>query len=137
MLCLFVLIHRTTITTTKTGRNVKHLSLEICWPQSVKLESKCKFISKEVVAQLLPLWGLTYTCFNSVEFSIDGGWGSCIGHSIFLCWLWNVYEGAELPSVYFITNTKHCITYLALTQLFPVLLTHRIYILCSILLHFI
>ena len=37
-----------------------------------------------------------------------------------LCWLWNIYEGAELPSVYFITNTKHCITYLALTQLFPV-----------------
>ena len=22
-----------------------------------------------------------------------------------LCWLWNIYEGAELPSVYFITNT--------------------------------
>ena len=21
--------------------------------------------------------------------------------------LWNIYEGAELPSVYFITNTKH------------------------------
>ena len=42
-----------------------------------------------------------------------------------LCWLWNVYEGAELGSVYFITNTKHFITYFALTQLFPVLLTHR------------
>ena len=41
-----------------------------------------------------------------------------------LCWLWNIYEGAELLSVYFITNTKHCLTYLALTQLFPVLLTH-------------
>ena len=41
-----------------------------------------------------------------------------------LCWLWNIYEGAELPSVYFITNTKHCITYLALTQLFPVLVSH-------------
>ena len=39
-----------------------------------------------------------------------------------LCWLWNIYEGAPLPSVYFITNTKHCITYLALTQLFPVLI---------------
>ena len=38
-----------------------------------------------------------------------------------LRWLWNIYEGAELPSVYYITNTKHCITYLALTQLFPVL----------------
>ena len=41
-----------------------------------------------------------------------------------LRWLWNIYEGAELPSVYFITNTKHCITYLALTQLFPVLVSH-------------
>ena len=35
-----------------------------------------------------------------------------------LCWLWNIYEGAELLCVYFITNTKHCITYLVLTQLF-------------------
>ena len=34
-----------------------------------------------------------------------------------LCWLWNIYEGAELSSVYFITNTKHCITYLTLNQL--------------------
>ena len=41
-----------------------------------------------------------------------------------LCWLWNIYEGAELLSVYFITNTKYCITYLALTQLFPVLVSH-------------
>ena len=61
---------------------------------------------------------------------------------IVLCWLWNIYEGAELLSVYSITNTKHCKTYLAMTQLFPVLLTHRphimkISILCSILLHFI
>ena len=34
----------------------------------------------------------------------------------------------KLPSqhsMFFIMNTKHCITYLALTQLFPVLLTHR------------
>ena len=55
-----------------------------------------------------------------------------------LCWLWNIYEGAELPSVHFITNTKHCITYLALTQLFPVLVSHpRMYTLCSILLHFV
>ena len=55
-----------------------------------------------------------------------------------LCWLWNIYEGAELPSVYFITNTKHCITYLALTQLFPVLVSHpEMYTVCSILLHFI
>ena len=38
-----------------------------------------------------------------------------------LCWLWNIYEGAKLPSGYFINNTKHCITCLALTQLFPVL----------------
>ena len=42
-----------------------------------------------------------------------------------LCWLWNIYEGAKLQSVYFINNTKHCITYLALIQLFPVLLTGR------------
>ena len=55
-----------------------------------------------------------------------------------LRWLWNIYEGAELPSVYFITNTKHCITYLALTQLFPVLVSHpEMYTLCSILLHFV
>ena len=39
----------------------------------------------------------------------------CVGYGI--------YEGAELPSVYFIINTKHCITYLALTQLFPVFVT--------------
>ena len=49
-----------------------------------------------------------------------------------LCWLWNIYEGAELPSVYFINNTKHCITCLALTQLFPVLISHpEMYTLCS------
>ena len=55
-----------------------------------------------------------------------------------LCWLWNIYEGAELPSVYFITNTKHCITYLALTQPFPMLVSHpEMYTLCSVLLHFI
>ena len=55
-----------------------------------------------------------------------------------LCWLWNKYEGAELPSVYFITNTKHCITYLAQTQLFPVLVSHpEMYTLYSILLHFV
>ena len=55
-----------------------------------------------------------------------------------LCWLWNIYEGAELTSVYFITYTKHCITYLALTQLFPVLISHpEMYTLCSILLHYI
>ena len=55
-----------------------------------------------------------------------------------LWWLWNIYEGAELPSVYFITNTKHCITYLALTQLFPVLNSHPdMYTLCSILLHYV
>ena len=55
-----------------------------------------------------------------------------------LCWLWNIYEGSELPSVYFISNTKHCITYLALTQLFPVLISHpEMYTLCSILLHFV
>ena len=49
-------------------------------------------------------------------------------HRLFnvLFWLWNIYEGAELPSVYFITNTKHYITYLNLTQLFLVLLTRRL-----------
>ena len=45
-----------------------------------------------------------------------------------LCWLWNIHEGAKLPSVYFINNTKHCITCLALTQLFPVLMTSRFHI---------
>ena len=55
-----------------------------------------------------------------------------------LCWLWNIYEGAELPSVYFINNTKHCITYLALTKLFPVLISHpEMYTLCSFLLLFV
>ena len=55
-----------------------------------------------------------------------------------LCWLWNIYEGAKLPSVYFINNTKHCITYLALTQLFPLLVSHpEMYTLCCILLHFV
>ena len=55
-----------------------------------------------------------------------------------LCWLWNIYEGAELPGVYFINNTKHCITYLALTQLFPVLISHpEMYTLCSFLLLFV
>ena len=61
-----------------------------------------------------------------------------VKYSIFnvLCWLWNIDERAELPSVYmyFITNTKQCITYLAVTQLFPVLVLHpEIYIL----LHFV
>ena len=37
-----------------------------------------------------------------------------------LCWLWDMYKRAELLSVYFITIIKHSITYLALTQLFPV-----------------
>ena len=46
------------------------------------------------------------------------------------CYLWNIYKGAELPSVYFITNSKHCtcITYLAPTQLFPGLLTRMFHI---------
>ena len=61
-------------------------------------------------------------------------------HRLFnvLCWLWNIYEGAELPSVYSIATTEHCITYLALAQLFPVLVSHpEMYTLCSILLHFV
>ena len=45
----------------------------------------------------------------------------------FLCKLWKIYEEA-VSSVYFIINTKHCITYLALTQLFPVLVTSRFHI---------
>ena len=44
-----------------------------------------------------------------------------------LCWLWKIYEGV-VSSVYFIINTKHCITDLALTQLFPVLVTSRFHI---------
>ena len=52
-----------------------------------------------------------------------------------LCWLWNIYG---LPSVYFITDTKHCITYLALAELFPVLISHHeMDILCSVLPHFV
>ena len=39
----------------------------------------------------------------------------------------------KLPIVYFIINTKHCTTYLALTQLFPVLISHpEMYTVCSI-----
>ena len=44
---------------------------------------------------------------------------------MFLLGMEYIYEGAELPNVCFITNPKHSITYLALTQLFPVLLTNR------------
>ena len=46
-----------------------------------------------------------------------------------LYWLRNIYEGAELPSLYFIIVTKHSRTYLALTKLIPVLLTHLFQIL--------
>ena len=66
--------------------------------------------------------------------------GSLVMYMLFnvLCWLWNIYEGAGLPSVYFITNTKHCIIYLALTQLFPVFVSHpEMYTVCSMLLHFV
>ena len=35
------------------------------------------------------------------------------------------YKRVELPSVYSITNTKHGMKYLELTQLFPVLLTRQ------------
>ena len=44
-----------------------------------------------------------------------------------LCWLLNIYEGAELPTVYFIT-IKHYITYFDLAQLFPVLLTSKFHV---------
>ena len=42
-----------------------------------------------------------------------------------LHWLWSIYKGAR---VWFITNSKHSITYLALTQRFLVLLTRRFHI---------
>ena len=42
---------------------------------------------------------------------------------------YGIYSRAELPSVYFITNTKQCVTYLNLTQLFAALLTSRFHIL--------
>ena len=47
-------------------------------------------------------------------------------HRLFnvLCWLWNIYDRAKLPRVYFITSTKHCMPYLALTQVFPVQVSH-------------
>ena len=44
-----------------------------------------------------------------------------LGYSMF-CVCYGIYtRERSSPSVYFINNTKHCITYLALTQLFPVL----------------
>ena len=50
-----------------------------------------------------------------------------------LCWLWNIYEGVDLPSVH-----KTLYSLLTLTQLFPVLILHpEMYTLCSILLHFV
>ena len=52
----------------------------------------------------------------------------CVGNGIY----------TRERSVYFINNTKHCITYLALTPLFPVLISHpEMYTLCSVLLHFV
>ena len=52
----------------------------------------------------------------------------CVGYGIY----------TRERSVYFITNTKHCITYLALPQLFSVLIIHpEMYTLFSILLHFV
>ena len=44
-----------------------------------------------------------------------------------LCVQWGALV-TLLPRIYSITNTKHCITYLALTQLFPLLLTIRFHI---------
>ena len=59
-----------------------------------------------------------------------------IGYSMF-CVGYGIYT-SPLPSVYFITNTKYCIYYLALTQLFLLLVSHlEMYTLCSILLQFV
>ena len=97
------------------------LKLLLQWERS-KEKSHCSAVAsycKELKAYWHE-WDTMYRLFNVLR------------------WLWNIYEGAELPSVYFITNTKHCITYLALTQLFPVLVSHpEMYTLCSILLHFV
>ena len=82
----------------------------------------------------------TFQDVKSTQETAGSGLNRLYKYRLFnvLCWLWNIYEGAELPSVYFITNTKHCITYLALTQLFPVLISHpEMYTLCSILLHYV
>ena len=59
-----------------------------------------------------------------------------IGYSMFFVG-YGIYT-SPLPSVYFITNTKYCIYYLALTQLFLLLVSHlEMYTLCSILLQFV
>ena len=84
---------------------------------------------------------LTFWTANSshqvVGMSLTKVWVMYVLFNV-LRWLWNIYEGAELPSVYFITNTKHCITYLALTKLFPVLVLHpEMYTLCRMLLYFV
>ena len=49
----------------------------------------------------------------------------CVGYGMYKYRLFNfcVGYGMYTSSRDFITNTKHCITYLALTQLFPVLVT--------------
>ena len=62
-------------------------------------------------------------------------WCLRVGYSMF-CVGYGIYTRERSPSVYFMTNTKHCITYLALIQLFPVLISHpEMYSLCSILLY--
>ena len=80
----------------------------------------------------------TFITIQSLKYFVIGQFLHVTYESMYrlfnvLCWLWNIYEAAEHLSVYFIINTKHCITYLALTQLFPVFVTHHeIYTLCSI-----
>ena len=36
----------------------------------------------------------------------------CIGYSNFLCWLWNIYEGVELPSVQWRSQNAHKATHI-------------------------
>ena len=46
-------------------------------------------------------------------------------------------QGSKAPECIFHNKTKHCITYLNLAQLFPVLISDpKMYTLCSILLHY-
>ena len=54
-----------------------------------------------------------------------------------LCWFMEYIRGSGAPECIFSNKHKHCMTYLALIQLFPVLVSHpEMYTLCSILLLF-
>ena len=72
---------------------------------------------------------MKYNFFNDTLYSVLFYFFVYNKYRLFnvLCWLWKIYEGA-VSSVYFIINTKHCLTYFALTQLFPVLVTSRFHI---------